>query len=116
MRPRQSSTYTPIKPMNEPAIASNTSGGTEALRGFEFQAYSLVYYTLLRLQMHPSLSIAIESTEDAVIEDAVIEYPADSSTNSPAVTELLQCKKKERGGSNVVRRGYRNDEVELDRF
>ena len=94
--------------MNEPRTSTKFSGATAALRGYEFQAYSIIYYTLLRLEIDPHLKVAIETAQDALIE-----YSADES---PAVTELVQCKKEEQRGSHGVRRGYRNDSVELGQF
>jgi hypothetical protein len=90
-------------------LISNT-GGTEALRGFEFQAYSTMYYLLMRLQRYPGLTMKVES-----IEDAVIDYSADE-TSGLIVHELVQCKKVESGDSSSIRRGYGDDIVKLGRF
>jgi hypothetical protein len=94
--------------MNTLRGRDNVSGGTAALRGYEFQAYSIVFYTLLRFEQDPDLRLHVET-----VQDAVLEY---SASESVGLRELLQCKKTEQGGRRDVGRGYGNDRVSVGRF
>ncbi len=93
------------------AANSVVSGGTSALQGYDFQAYSLVYYLLLRLQRYPSLRMEVETDEDAVIQ-----YSGDETDSGIAVCELVQCKKRQRTGSEEIRPGYNRDPVQVARL
>jgi hypothetical protein len=82
----------------------SVTGGVQALRGFEFQAQSLVHYLLLRVLAHPGLRIHIER-----IEDALIEY-------EEGTRELIQCKKIEEKGNATLRSGHGSDVVSVGKF
>jgi len=84
-------------------------GGEHALKGFEFQIHSLIFYFLRRCIDHDDLSIELETREDGMIV-----YPGNSE--SEPFSELIQCKKKEKRDSGVLVPGYGTNALSLGHF
>lgn len=70
-------------------------GGIHAQRGFLYQTYSILFYYLIRRLEHPELQAIIESDEDARFL-----YNLEQEGQAKQITELVQCKKKEKTGSD----------------
>lgn len=80
------------------AERDSRNGGVQRARGGQYQDYSLLYYILLRLADHPQLVATIEAVEDATIRYEVNPGVAcnQAGTTATVITELIQCKKRER--------------------
>ena len=94
---------------------SRDQGGTQALRGFEFQKCGLVLYFLRRLQPHPDNQIRTARLIVETLEDGTIEYET-TEGQEIVFTEFIQCKKIEDNNSELVLSGYGLDTVKVGKF
>lgn len=81
-------------------LEPENQGGSENIRGMDFQDYSLLYYILIRLVEYSKLTVYLETREDALIH-----YP---DVDGRPIDELVQCKKIEqrRGNGRPGRPGF----------